>query len=51
MMLRKNVTKMQAKVPLYEVSKLLGHTSLEMTQRYAHLDDERLLNAAKRAEL
>jgi integrase len=41
----------QAGVPLYEVSKLLGHSSLEMTQRYAHLDDESLLNAAKRAEL
>lgn len=30
---------------LYEVQKLLGHTSIGSTQRYAHLSQETLLNA------
>lgn len=33
-------------VPLYEVSKLLGHSNLSVTARYAHLRDERLISAA-----
>ena len=33
-------------VPLYEVSKLLGHSNLSVTARYAHLRDERLIAAA-----
>jgi integrase len=33
-------------VPLYDVSKLLGHTKQSMTARYAHLRDDRLLEAA-----
>jgi integrase len=51
MMPRENVRRLQAKVPLYEVSKLLGHSSLEMTQRYAHLSEDTLLEAAKMADL
>lgn len=31
---------------LYDVQKLLGHSSPQMTQRYAHLSSERLLSAA-----
>jgi integrase len=31
---------------LYEVQKLLGHTNASMTQRYAHLTQEKLLEAA-----
>jgi site-specific recombinase XerD len=37
---------------LYEVQKLLGHTQIKTTQRYAHLSPETLLeatNAASRA--
>jgi integrase len=33
-------------VPLYEVSKLLGHSNQAVTTRYAHLRDDRLLAAA-----
>ncbi len=36
-------------VPLYEVSKLLGHSNLSVTARYAHLRDERLIAAANGA--
>jgi integrase len=35
-------------VSLYEVQKLLGHSSIQMTQRYAHLEPDRL---HRRAEL
>jgi len=31
---------------LYEVQKLLGHTQIKTTQRYAHLSQESLLSAA-----
>lgn len=34
---------------LYEVQKLLGHTQVKTTQRYAHLSNESLLNAADSA--
>jgi len=34
---------------LYEVQKLLGHTQVKTTQRYAHLSHESLLNAADSA--
>lgn len=32
----------QSGIPLYTVSKLMGHASVESTQRYAHLDSEHL---------
>ena len=32
-------------ISLYEVQKLLGHSSITMTQRYAHLSNESLRNA------
>ena len=32
----------QGGVPLLEVSKLLGHSTTEMTERYAHLAPENL---------
>ena len=32
----------QAGIPLLEVSKLLGHSTIEMTERYAHLAPENL---------
>ena len=35
----------QAGVPLLEVSKLLGHSTIEMTERYAHLAPENLMAA------
>ena len=35
-------------VSIYEVQKLLGHSSIQMTQRYAHLSPNTL---AERAEL
>ena len=35
------------KVDLYTLQKLLTHSSLKMTQRYAHLADETLRNAAQ----
>jgi hypothetical protein len=31
---------------LYEVQKLLGHTQIKTTQRYAHLTQETLLDAS-----
>ena len=34
---------------LYEVQKLLGHTQVKTTQRYAHLSQETLLDAANAA--
>ena len=37
----------KAKIPLYEVKELLGHSSIDLTERYAHLDDEQLLNAVE----
>jgi len=45
--MRKNVTTfaswlMQGGVPLLEVAKLLGHSTIEMTARYAHLAPENL---------
>lgn len=33
--------------PLYEVQKLLGHSSIRTTERYAHLAPERLINTMK----
>lgn len=30
---------------IYDLQKILGHTSLEMTQRYAHLGPEHLAQA------
>jgi integrase len=38
----------QAGVGLYEVSKLLGHADLEMTQRYAHLAHDHLRAAVEK---
>ncbi len=35
-----------AKCSLYEVQVLLGHSTAKMTQRYAHLSNESLMNAA-----
>jgi site-specific recombinase XerD len=32
-------------VPLYEVSKLLRHSSIQMTERYAHLAPDHLHDA------
>jgi len=34
---------------LYEVQKLLGHHSISVTERYAHLADETLKNACESA--
>lgn len=36
---------------LYEVQKLLGHTQVKTTQRYAHLTQETLLTASNTATL
>jgi integrase len=36
-----------AGVPIYDVSKLLGHRSLSMTSRYAHLAPEAFFSAIK----
>ena len=35
-------------VSLYEVSKVLGHSSVTMTKRYSHLADERLAENLER---
>ena len=40
----------QAGVPLTEVRDLLGHASIEMTERYAHLAPERLRRAVQQLE-
>jgi len=40
-----------AKCSLYEVQVLLGHSTAKMTQRYAHLSNESLMNAASCASL
>ena len=31
---------------IYDLQKIMGHTSLEMTQRYAHLAPEHLVHAS-----
>ena len=38
-----------SKCSLYEVQVLLGHSTAKMTQRYAHLSNESLMNAASKA--
>lgn len=38
----------QAGVPLHTVSEVLGHTSMAMTRRYAHLSPDHLSDAIKR---
>lgn len=38
-----------AKCSLYEVQKLLGHKDIKMTQRYSHLSNDTLMNAASMA--
>jgi len=40
----------QAGAALVEVRDLLGHASIEMTERYAHLAPERLRGAVARLE-
>jgi integrase len=35
---------------LYEVQRLLGHSSIELTQRYAHVDDQQLKNAVNKLD-
>ena len=37
----------QKGVPLHTVAELMGHKSIAMTQRYAHLSPDSLRNAAK----
>ena len=39
----------QANIPIYTVSKILGHTQLKTTERYSHLADDTLLAAADTA--
>lgn len=39
----------QANVPIYTVARILGHSSLQHTSRYAHLADETLLSAVDTA--
>lgn len=39
----------QSNIPIYTVSKILGHTQLKTTERYAHLADDTLLAAADTA--
>ena len=36
---------------LYEVQKILGHTQVKTTQRYAHLSQDTLVDAANAANL
>ena len=36
---------------LYEVQKILGHTQIKTTQRYAHLSQDTLIDAANSATL
>ena len=36
---------LQGGASLYDVSKLLGHSDVSMTQRYAHMADDRLQTA------
>ena len=36
----------QRGTPLYTVAELMGHTSLEMTKRYAHLAPDNMRQAA-----
>ena len=36
---------------LYEVQKILGHTQVKTTQRYAHLSQDTLVHAANAANL
>ncbi|MCR3286762.1 tyrosine-type recombinase/integrase, partial [Salmonella enterica subsp. enterica serovar Give] len=38
----------QAGVPLHTVSEVLGHSSMAMTRRYAHLSPEHLSDAIKK---
>ena len=38
-------------VGIYDVQHLLGHQSIKTTQRYAHLDDQKLKNSADQAGL
>jgi integrase len=35
------------KVPVIEVSKLLGHSSIKTTMRYAHLDQDTIRQSSK----
>jgi site-specific recombinase XerD len=37
-------------VPLYDVKQLLGHSTIELTQRYSHLSDKRLMEDVKEFE-
>ena len=37
-------------IELYDVKKLLGHRSIELTQRYSHLSDKRLIEDVKEFE-
>ena len=37
----------QAGVPLYEVQKVLGHSTPPMTERYAHLQPQHLQGAVR----
>lgn len=41
----------QSGVPIYSVSKLLGHSSVQMTQVYAHLQPEQLSNEVHRLQI
>jgi integrase len=40
----------QSGVDLYTVQKLMGHSTLSMTERYAHLANDTLINAVKKLE-